>query len=149
MNSVSHNSGQRRGHKREVCRFPSVMAEVGPQRKGPLPSIQLGAQSPHSGTFRTAAEGGWQPKARPERRWAGVQDPTLLGGITMEASWAEGSADRTSPRQRLRAWTEKSCQFRRACMGPRPLPQDPHMKLLIICLVSSELRELAKLMKEQ
>lgn len=37
-----------------------------------------------------------------------------------------------------------------------PLPQEslppqpqPHMKLLIICFVSSELRELAKLMKEQ
>lgn len=41
-------------------------------------------------------------------------------------------------------------------MGPPPLIQEfhplyakPHMKLLIICLVSSELRELAKLMKEQ
>lgn len=43
--------------------------------------------------------------------------------------------------------------------GGRGLPSDcpplgspsprPHMKLLIICLVSSELRELAKLMKEQ
>ena len=44
---------------------------AGPQRKGQLPSIQLGAQRPHSGKFRTAAEGGRrQPKARPERRWA-------------------------------------------------------------------------------
>lgn len=34
-------------------------------------------------------------------------------------------------------------------MGPHPLIQHPHMKLLIICLVSSELRELAKLIKEQ
>lgn len=40
-------------------------------------------------------------------------------------------------------------------LGPSPLTQEsllqaqPHMKLLIICLVSSELRELAKLMKEQ
>lgn len=40
--------------------------------------------------------------------------------------------------------------------GLPPLPQEslppqtqPHMKLLIICFVSSELRELAKLMKEQ
>lgn len=41
-------------------------------------------------------------------------------------------------------------------LGPSPpylesllLQAQPHMKLLIICLVSSELRELAKLMKEQ
>lgn len=40
--------------------------------------------------------------------------------------------------------------------GLPPFPQEslppqtqPHMKLLIICFVSSELRELAKLMKEQ
>lgn len=43
-----------------------------------------------------------------------------------------------------------------AGMGPPALIQESrllhaqaHMKLLIICLVSSELRELAKLMKEQ
>jgi hypothetical protein len=104
MNSVSHNSGWGREGKREVCRFISVKAEAGSQRKGQLPSIQLGAQRPHLGKFRIAAEGGRrQPKTRPERRWAGVQDPTLLGGITREASWAEDSADRTSPQQRLRA----------------------------------------------
>lgn len=34
-------------------------------------------------------------------------------------------------------------------MGPHRLTQGPHMKLLIICFVSSELLELAKLIKEQ
>lgn len=61
-----------------------------------------------------------------------------------------GSAGRTSPRPRWRACGEgKQRQGKNTATNVPPPSPGAHMKLLIICFVSSELRELAKLMKEQ
>lgn len=85
MNSVSHKCGQGRESERQVCGFtPLSKQKQGPKERSKFPPFSWGSRDHTRASLGQQLRGGLrQPKARPERRWAGGQDPTPLGDISI------------------------------------------------------------------
>lgn len=127
-----HNSGQRDSEREEVCSSPLSKQKQNPNETAGLPPFGWEPRDHIQANLGQQLRAGWkQPRARPQRRWSGVQEPTLLGDITTRESmgqelckWDIFTVEKCPPSSRSwqswwrkGQWTTSQAQF---CLHRRP-----------------------------